>query len=95
MRILTQLFAYLYDGVECFDRKVHAHVHVPEVGQLNACSFVHSGELQFGVSLDPVLIQRRPGPGEPWIPVRPPQSMIRPIHGDICERKKKCSLVSF
>jgi len=55
-QILTQLFAYLYDGVERFYRKVHAHVHVPEIGQLDACSFVHSGELQLGVSLHSILI---------------------------------------
>lgn len=75
-RVLTQLFAYLYDGVECFDRKVHSHVHIPKVGQLDACSFVHSGELQLSVRLHSVLIQCRSGPGEPRVTVRPPESVV-------------------
>jgi hypothetical protein len=56
--ILTELFAYLYDGVERFNGKIHAHIHVPEIGQLDACSFMHSGKLQLGVCLNSVLVQR-------------------------------------
>lgn len=84
--LLTEGFADVGNRLEDPVREVDLHLHVLHVGQLQAEQLVLRRELQLGVSLDPVLVQRPVSFQEPRLLLFPPQRVIRPVLLDICNK---------
>lgn len=84
--ILTEGFADVGNSLEDPVREVDLHLHVLHVGQLQAEQLVLRRELQLGVSLDPVLVQRPVSFQEPRLLLLPPQRVVRPVLLDICNK---------
>lgn len=88
----AELLAQRHHGVERLDAKVHATVDEAQVGQLHPQRLVHGREVEHGVGLHAVLVERRPSPRQPAVARRPPERVIRPIQRDICQSSIKCPL---
>lgn len=87
--VLTELLAEIYNGVEGLDGEVDPAVEVSHVGQLNPQHLVHRREVEHRVCGHTVLVQGAPRPRQPVISRRPPQRVIRPVHGNVCKRLNK------
>lgn len=84
---LTEGFADVRNSLEDPVREVDFDLDVLHVGQLQAQQFVLRGELELGICLDPVFIQRPVSFKEPSFLLFPPQSVIRPVLLDICNKE--------
>lgn len=80
-------------SVERLNGKIHPTVQISQVRQLYAQSLVHGGKVKDSVSLDPTLVQCGAGAGKPAIAGRPPESVIRPVHGDFWREKEESRFV--
>lgn len=72
-------FADVGNRLEDSVGEVDLHLHVLHVGQLQAEQLVLRGELQLGVSLDPILVQRPVRFEEPRLLLFPPERVVRPV----------------
>lgn len=84
---LTEGFADVRNSLEDPVREVDFDLDVLHVGQLQAQQLVLRGELELGIRLDPVFIQRPVSFKEPSFLLFPPQSVIRPVLLDICNKE--------
>lgn len=84
---LTEGFADVRNSLEDPVREVDLDLDVFHVGQLQAQQLVLRGELELGIRLDPVFIQRPVGFKEPSFLLFPPQSVIWPVLLDICNKE--------
>ena len=56
-------------------------------------SLVHWGEVDDGVCIDVVLVQRVAGLVQPLVPVGPPDGVVRPVHRDVCHNNISNNLI--
>lgn len=91
----VQVLAQIDDCIECFDREVDATVQMAQIGQLDAQRLVHGREVEQGVGVDAALVERRAGARQPFVLLRPPQGVVGPILGILCnDREKRIWFVS-
>lgn len=81
--LLTERFADVRNRLEDPVREVDFHLDVLHVGQLKAEQLVLRCELELGISLYPVFVQRPVCFKEPSFLLFPPQCVIRPVLLDI------------
>lgn len=81
--LLTERFADIRNCLEDPVREVDFHLDILHVGQLQAKQLVLRCELELGISLYPVFVQRPVRFKEPSFLLFPPQRVIRPVFLDI------------
>lgn len=81
--LLTERFADVRNRLEDPVREVDFHLDVLHVGQLEAKQLVLRCELELGISLYPVFVQRPVRFKEPSFLLFPPQRVIRPVFLDV------------
>lgn len=84
---LTEGFADVRNSLEDPVGEVDFHLDVLHVGQLQAQQLVLRGELELGIRLYPVFIQRPVSFKEPSFLLFPPQRVIRPVLLDIYNKE--------
>ena len=81
-----EVFRQRDTGIECLDTEVDITVDVSQIRELYPQLFVHWCEVDDGVGVDAVLVQRPARLVQPDVPRRPPDGVVGPVHRDVCNK---------